>query len=133
MIKERDFAGKWRVVDAMDLVDDYLSLIPDPHFLIEVMSKNEVTGSYQFGAQDGCIDGRFEEDIENLRLIFSFEGSDEMDEVSGFGTAIFESLDTLILKMHYHMGDACSFRCKRNCSQTESQMLDTKSRGNVSP
>jgi hypothetical protein len=115
MIKERDFAGKWRVVEAMDLVDDYLGLMPDPHLLIEVKSNNEVTGNYQFGTQDGCIDGHFEEDKEeNLQLIFSFEGSDEMDQVSGYGTAIFESIDdTLLLKMHYHMGDTYRFKCKR--------------------
>jgi len=63
----------------MDLVDDYLSLTPDPHLLITMNSKCEVTGGYQFGAQDGFIDGRFEQDTENLRLVFSFEGSDEMD------------------------------------------------------
>ena len=112
MIKERDFAGKWRVVEAMDLVDDYLGLMPDPHLLFEVKSKNEVTGTYQFGTQDGCIDGHFEKDKGNLQLIFSFEGSDEMDQVSGYGTVIFESIDTLLLKMHYHMGDTYSFRCQ---------------------
>ena len=115
MIKERDFAGKWKVVETMDLVDDYLDLMPDPHLFIDVKSKNEVTGNYQFGAQDGCISGHFEEDKENPRLIFSFEGSDEMDQVNGLGTAFLESPDTLLLKMHYHMGDTYSFRCKRNC------------------
>jgi hypothetical protein len=113
MLNERDFAGKWKVFDAMDQGDDYLSLTPDPHLLIEVNSKNEVTGNYQYGAGDGFIDGQFERDNDDLRLIFSFEGSDEMDPVSGFGTASFESPDTLLLKMHYHMGDTYSFRCKR--------------------
>jgi len=114
MPDERDFAGKWKVVEAMDLVDDYLSLTPDPHLLIKVNSKNEVTGNYQYGAQNGFIDGQFERDKDNLRLIFSFEGSDEMDPVSGFGTACFKSPDTLLLKTHCHMGDTYRFRCKRN-------------------
>ncbi len=48
MLNESDFAGKWKVVEAMDLADDYLSLTPDPHLLIEVNSKNEVTGNYQY-------------------------------------------------------------------------------------
>lgn len=114
MISEKDFAGKWKVDDAMDLVDDYLDLMPDPHLLIEVKNKNEATGNYQFGTQDGFIDGRFEREKENIRLIFSFEGSDEMDLVSGFGIVSFETSDTLFLTMHYHMGDTYSFRCKRN-------------------
>ena len=113
MVTESEFAGKWKVIEAVDMVEDYLSQSPDPHLLINVDEKNEVTGSYQFGAQDGCIDGCFEEDKKDLRLIFSFEGSDEMDPVNGFGIAVFESSDSLLLKMHYHMGDTYSFRCKR--------------------
>ena len=113
MIRESNFAGKWKVIEAMDMVDDYLSLTPDPHLKIEVSGKNEVTGSYLLGAQDGSIDGQFELDKESQRLLFSFEGSDEGDEVSGFGTASFESTDTLLLRMHYHMGDTYSFRCTR--------------------
>jgi hypothetical protein len=112
---EKDFAGKWRVTEALDLVEDYLSLTPDPHVQLTVKNRKEVDGSYQFGAQDGLIDGRFKRDKEdNLRLVFSFEGSDEMDHVSGFGIAALEAQDTLLLEMHYHMDDTYSFRCKRN-------------------
>jgi len=114
LIIANDFAGKWNIVEAMDMADDYLDLTPDPRIVIDVKGKNEVTGNYRFGAQDGFIDGHFEQDKEDLRLIFSFEGSDEGDDESGFGVAVFESLDTLLLKMYYHMGDAYSFRCKRN-------------------
>ena len=113
MIGERNFAGKWKVIEAIDMVDDYLSLTPDPHLKIEVSGKNEVTGSYLFGVQTGSIDAQLEQDKESQRLLFSFDGSDEGDEVSGFGTASFESADTLILRMHYHMGDTYSFRCTR--------------------
>jgi hypothetical protein len=112
---EKDFAGKWRVTEALDLVEDYLSLTPDPHLQLTVKNRKEVDGSYHFGVQDGFIDGSFERDCKgNLRLSFSFEGSDEMTEVSGCGTATLESLDTLTLKMHYHMGDTYTFICKRN-------------------
>jgi len=43
-----------------------------------------------------------------------FEGSDEGDDTSGFGVAVCESLDTPLMKMYYHMGDAYSLRCKRD-------------------
>ncbi len=112
MVTENEFAGKWKVIEAMDMAEDYLSLSPDPHILINVDEKNEVTGSYEFGAQDGYIDGRFERDKESLRLIFSFEGWDEADMVNGFGTFCFESEDTFLLTMHHHMGDTYSFRCQ---------------------
>jgi len=114
VIIENDFAGKWNIVEALDMADDYLDLTPDSRILIDVKGKNEVVGDYQFGAQDGFIDGHFERDKEDLRLIFSFEGSDEGNDTSDFGIAVCESLDTLLMKMYYHMGDAYSLRCKRD-------------------
>jgi hypothetical protein len=113
MVTESEFAGKWKVVEALDSSEDYLNLSPDPHIFINVDEKNEVTGSYEFGAQDGFIDGRFEQDKkESLRLICSFEGCDEGDQENGFGTFCFESEDMFLLTMHYHMGDTFRLRCQ---------------------
>ena len=112
MVTESEFAGKWKVIEAVDMVEDYLSQSPDPHLLINVDEKNEVTGSYQFGTQDGYIDGRFERDEESLKLIFSFEGWDDTDLVNGSGTFSVESEDTFLLTMNYEKGDTFSFRCQ---------------------
>lgn len=112
MVTESEFAGKWKVIEAVDMVEDYLSQSPDPHLLINVDEKNEVTGSYQFGAQDGYIDGRFERDEESLKLIFSFEGWDDTDLVNGSGTFCLESEDSFLLTMHYEKGDTLIFRCQ---------------------
>ncbi len=112
MVTESEFAGKWKVIEAVDMVEDYLSQSPDPHLLINVDEKNEVTGSYQFGTQDGYIDGRFERDEESLKLIFSFEGWDDTDLVNGSGTFLVESGDTFLLTMNYEKGDTFSFRCQ---------------------
>jgi hypothetical protein len=99
----------------LDLADDYLNLSPDPHILIEVKSRNDVSGSYQFGASDGAIDGHFEKDQKgNMQLIFTFEGCDEMDTDNGYGTASFEAPGILFLTMHHHMGDTYSYRCRRD-------------------
>jgi hypothetical protein len=112
MVIESEFRGKWKVIEAVDMVEDYLSLLPDPHLLIQVDEKNVVTGSYQFGTQDGYIDGRFEKDEESLKLIFSFEGWDEADLVNGSGTFSVESGDTYLLTMNYENGNTFSFRCQ---------------------
>ena len=112
MVTESEFAGKWKVVEAVDMVEDYLSRSPDPHLLINVDEKNEVTGSYEFGVQNGYIDGRLHRDNENLMLIFSFEGWDDTDLVNGSGTFCFESEDTFLLTMNYEKGDTFSFRCR---------------------
>ncbi|MDQ1261714.1 MAG: hypothetical protein QG575_895 [Euryarchaeota archaeon] len=112
MVTESEFAGKWKVIEAMNMVEDYLNLSPDPHLLIQVDEKNEVTGSYQFGTQDGYIDGRFERDNESLKLIFSFEGWDEADLVNGSGTFCVESGDVFLITMNYENGNTFSFRCQ---------------------
>ena len=112
MVTESEFAGKWKVIEALESAEDYLSLSPDPHLLINVDEKNDVTGSYEFGVENGYIDGQFERDKESLRLIFSFEGWDETDLVNGFGTFCFESKDTFLLTMHYHTGDTFRLRCQ---------------------
>jgi hypothetical protein len=112
MVIESEFRGKWKVIEAVDMVEDYLSLLPDPHLLIQVDEKNVVTGSYQFGTQDGYIDGLFEKDEESLKLIFSFEGWDDADLVNGSGTFSVESGDTYLLTMNYENGNTFSFRCQ---------------------
>ena len=113
MVTESEFAGKWKVIEAVDMAEDDLSLSPDSYLLIQVNEKNVVTGSYQFGAQDGYIDGRFEKDNESLKLIFSFEGWDEADLVNGSGTFGVESGDTFLFTMNYENGDTFRFRCQK--------------------
>ena len=113
MVTESEFAGKWKVIEAVDMVEDDLSLSPDSYLLIQVNEKNEATGSYQFGTQDGYIDGRFEGDNESLMLIFSFEGWDEADLVNGSGTFGVESGDTFLFTMIHENGNTFSFRCRK--------------------
>jgi hypothetical protein len=113
MVSEREFAGKWKVIEAVKMVEDDLSLSPDSYLQITVNEKNVATGSYQFGTQDGYIDGRLEGYNENLMLIFSFEGWDEADLVNGSGTFCVESGDTFLFTMIHENGDTFSFRCRK--------------------
>ena len=113
MVTESEFAGKWKIIEAVNTVEDELSLSPDSYLLIQVNEKNEATGSYQFGTQDGYIDGQFEGDNESLKLIFSFEGWDEADLVNGSGTFGVESGDTFLFTMIHENGNTFSFRCRK--------------------
>jgi hypothetical protein len=113
MVTESEFTGKWRFIEAVNMVEDDLSLSPDSYLLIQVNEKNVATGSYQFGAQEGYIDGRFERDNGSLMLIFSFEGWDEADLVNGSGTFGVESGDTFLFTMIYENGDTLSFLCRK--------------------
>lgn len=113
MVTESEFAGKWKLIKAANMVEDDLSLSADSYLLIQVNEKNVVTGSYQFGSQEGYIDGRFEKDNESLKLIFSFEGWDEADLVNGSGTFGVESGDTFLFTMIHENGDTFNFRCRK--------------------
>ncbi|GEM_PF-4980529 len=72
------------MVETPDLAEDYLDLSDDPHVMLKVKERGSVLGTYQFGAQSGELDGRLEVPAEgNLRLVFTFEGNDELDPVNG--------------------------------------------------
>lgn len=107
-------SGKWRVAEIPDLTDDYLSLSPDPHVKLKKAGRNEIDGSYQFGAQSGEIDGSLEQlSAGSLRLSFTFEGEDELDPVHGYGEAALVDENTLQGYMRYHRGDTYRFVWKR--------------------
>ena len=59
--------------------------------------------------QSGDVDGRLEGDD---RIVFSFEGMDEMDPVNGAGTATLKG-DRMIFRLMYHYGDDFTFECER--------------------
>jgi len=113
MVTESEFAGSWKFIESVDMVEDYLNSSTDPYLLIQVDERGKVTGSYQFGTQEGYIDGRFERDNEIQMLIFSFEGWDEADLVNGTGTFCLESGDTFLFAMKYENGDTFRFRCRK--------------------
>jgi hypothetical protein len=109
-----DISGEWRVAEILDLVDDYLELTPDPHVILEVKARDEVNGSYQFGAQSGELDGRLDRLPDGrIRLSFTFEGENEFDPVHGYGEAIVVDENTLNGYMRYHHGDTYRFIWKR--------------------
>jgi hypothetical protein len=103
-----DFSGRWRVVSSPDFDDHYLRMEVEPYIELH-QSGGEVTGEYQVGLQTGSIDGRVRKDGS---LFFSFEGSDEMDEVHGAGTATLQG-DHLTFTLDYHYGDEFTFECER--------------------
>ncbi|MCI0664057.1 MAG: hypothetical protein L0220_23625, partial [Acidobacteria bacterium] len=79
-------------------------------------------GEYHVGLQSGEIDGRLQSEH---RIIFSFAGMDEMDEVNGAGT-ITMNRDSLIFTLMYHQDDDYTFVCERESLSKESK---SKKRG----
>ncbi len=112
--RKTDISGKWRVAEMPDLADDYLELTPDPHVTLKVRARGEIDGEYEFGAQNGTIDGRLERLTDGrVRLSFTFEGNDELDPVHGYGEATLIDENTLDGYMRYHQGDTDRFTWKR--------------------
>ena len=75
--------SNWRIVSSPDFDDDYLRMEVEPYVELH-QHRDRVSGTYHVGLQQGEIDGRIE---GTDRIVFSFEGMDEMEEVHGRGTA----------------------------------------------
>jgi hypothetical protein len=108
------FTGTWCVVSSADFDDDYLRMEVEPYVKLRQVG-DRVDGEYHIGLQTGQIDGRLQGENQ---IIFSFEGSDEMDQVSGAGTATVEG-DRLTFALMYHMGDNFTFECEREGSSAD--------------
>ncbi len=103
-----NFTGVWDVVASPDFDDDYLSIEVEPYISLE-QEGTRISGEYQVGLQQGTIDGRLQDDTH---VFFSFEGNDEMDEVTGAGTLTLNG-DRLEFTLMYHQGDDYTFECVR--------------------
>ena len=106
-----DVTGRWRILE-MDLWDqDALDLVA-PAF---IEFSPDHTGEFGFIVVTGWIDWRRAEADRN-GVEFSWEGTDEGDQVSGRGWA--ERHDDGVLRGHiyFHLGDDASFRAERTPS-----------------
>jgi len=102
------FTGKWRIISSPDFDEEYLCEEGELYVRLR-RSDDRIDGEYQVGVQSGEIDGRMESEH---RIIFSFVGMDEMDEVNGAGT-ITPDGERIIFTLMYHQGDDYIFECER--------------------
>lgn len=97
--------GRWRIVEA-DLWDrDYLDLSGPAAIDIGANGQGEIA----FGAMQATLE------IEYGRSSIAFEwtGFDEMDEVSGKGTAELLDDGSIEIEFEYHNGDEAVFKAKQ--------------------
>jgi hypothetical protein len=117
-----DLSGKWAVVELPTMSDDYLGLTPDPHVLITHIVFERFSATFQFGAQQGEIDGRVDEVWTHAAAIFfTFVGVDEGDEICGAAADVGYNTadDTITGTMRYHQGDDLPFVWQRAKSATK--------------
>src|SRR6266404_1911351 len=97
------FVGKWRIIE-MDQWDlDYVDEEEPGHITFEKRG----SGGFHFGRVDGSLDWRYDATID--RVDFTFEGSDEGDQVSGRGWARVEAKQ-LVGQIIFHLGDQSGFK-----------------------
>ncbi len=85
---ERNLVGRWRIIQLSELGEDYFEESDEPPFISFHSNKyGGMCGEYHFGLSDGNLDGEIREFGGQTVLLFSYEGSDEMEEVHGAGWA----------------------------------------------
>jgi hypothetical protein len=70
-------------------------------------------GEFQFGLVSGQLDGEVEKVGNKERFSFTWEGSAEMDLVSGSGWLALKSQNTLEGKIKFHFGDSSMLLAKK--------------------
>ena len=108
---DEDFTGRWRILE-MDLWDrDALDLVA-PAF---IEFSPDHTGGFGFIVVTGWIDWR-RAGTGRSGIEFSWEGSDEGDQVGGRGWAELHDNGVLHGHIYFHLGDDSGFRAERTLS-----------------
>lgn len=102
--------GRWRIVEADIWDQTYLDLSGPATITITDHGRGEIA----FGALQAGLD------IEYSRssVGFTWEGFDEMDEVSGDGSAELNDDGSIEIKFAYHNGDEAVLKAKPDTSST---------------
>ena len=108
--RSRSLLGRWRIVEA-DLWDrDYLDLCGPATLVIEAYGQGEIT----FGALQATLDVG----SGDAAADFTWVGFDEMEQVSGDGTAELCPDGSLQIEFAYHNGDEAVLKAIWDTSST---------------
>jgi transposase len=102
--------GRWLIIES-DLWDRaHLDLCGPAYLVVRANGDGEIS----FGALQASLDI----DYGPNEIGFTWAGFDEMTEVSGAGSAEFQSDGTLLIKFEYHLGDEAVLKAARTPSST---------------
>lgn len=107
---DNPLVGRWRIVEA-DLWDrGYLDLCGPASLTVRANGRGEIA----FGAMQASLDIDYGPD----EIGFTWAGFDEMDEVSGSGSAELQADGSLQIVFEYHLGDEAVLKAVRDPSST---------------
>jgi hypothetical protein len=101
-------SGRWRIVAMSGWDRDAIDLV-EPGY---VEFARNGTGQFGFIAVNGWLDCRPVERDGQPGVEFTWEGSDEGDQVSGRGWAVLVDDDTIEGHLFFHLGGDSSFLAK---------------------
>ena len=102
--------GRWRIVEA-DLWDrDYLDLVVPAAMTIGADGHGEIA----YGAMQASLELEYSRNM----VFFTWAGFDEMDEISGTGSAELNDDGTIEIAFAYHLGDEAVLKAERMTSST---------------
>jgi hypothetical protein len=101
---DNPYLGTWRILEMEQWDQEYIDMVVPGY----ISFGEHHAGTFQFGVVEGSLDYRIEPYGEGERLEFTWEGSDEMDPVSGRGWAMIEA-GQLHGKLYFHQGDESEF------------------------
>lgn len=100
--------GRWRIVASDPWDRGYLDLVEPARLVIGVGGHGEIA----FSALEAGLDIAY----GHSDVAFDWEGSDEMDEVRGSGSAELLEDGSLEIEFEFHRGDECMFKAVRDTS-----------------
>lgn len=102
--------GRWRIVAADQWDRDHLDLVGPAMLTIGADGHGEIS----FGALQAGLDLEYGRSL----VFFTFAGFDEMDEVTGSGSAELLEDGSLEIDFAYHLGDEAVLKAERAPSAT---------------
>jgi hypothetical protein len=97
--------GKWRIIEMGLWDNDYLDMVEAAY----IQFKANGLGQFKFGCVVGGLDCTFFADAAD----FTWQGSDEMDPVSGDGWAELDHDGTINGEISFHLGDESTFKARK--------------------
>ena len=107
---DRQLVGRWRITEADLWERDFLDLVGPATLTIKADGHGEIA----FGAVQAGLDI----DYAPSMVFFTWFGFDEMDEVTGTGSAELLEDGSLEIEFAYHLGDEAVFKAVRESSST---------------
>jgi hypothetical protein len=106
---DHSLVGLWHIYEMEMWDEDYFN--EETQAYIEIAAENN--GEFQFGLVTGAIDGDLEDSNGKERFVFTWDGSDEMDEASGSGWLQLSSKDEVEGLFKMHGGDRSTFKARK--------------------